>query len=137
MGILILLNMNLYAYQNSYSVKEFEDIVLKGGGLKVNNFMISEKRDMFSGKLISLEISYSIRNKSSKSRNFSISFIGMGWAWGGDSPGIGWAMSSKPMMGMVGAGKAESVNTSIFVDEKVLKSTEWIQVIVTTDGPLK
>jgi len=127
-GILFSSNVMSYDEAEFYSIDNFEDYVLKVGGLKLNNFTLSESKAFLARGMTNIEVSFSVRNKSESSKHFNVMMIGID-----AKNNLLWAIDASPMMSTSSAGKSELVKGSSYVSPGTLESTTEIWMRITGD----
>ncbi len=127
-GILFSSNVMSYDEADFYSIDNLEDYVLNVGGLKLNNFAISESEAFLARGMTNIKVSFSVRNKSESSKHFNVMFIGID-----AKDNLLWAIDASPMMSTVTAGTSELVKGSSYVSPGTFKSTTQIWMRITGD----
>ncbi len=110
------------------SMDSFDDLVMKGDKLKLNNFILAEEDAWSSKKLNNLKFSCSARNRGNKSRHFSIMIVGLN-----SENEILWAMNAEPSMYVLSSNSIETISTEVYVLDGMLRQTAQIWIKVALD----
>lgn len=121
----MLLSLNVMAFSKTFTgtISELEDLVINHNGVRINNFMVTEKRTYSSDSLKNLSVAVSIRNKNKKSIHLSIVFI----------EGHNWAVSLEPSFGLVSAESSDDLSSDIYVTPNTLKKNKKVTVKIVGD----
>ena len=123
----LLLTVNLSAFDKVYedTLDDFEDLIVKENGVKINNFSFAEKDAFLTSGLLKIEVSFSLQNKNDSSKHFTAMIVGR------NGTNILWAISAEPMMSTVKANQTETVKGSAYVSPGTLKRTKsiWLRIV--------
>ena len=123
----LLLTVNLSAFDKVYedTLDDFEDLIVKENGVKINNFSFAEKKAYLASGLVNIEVSFSVQNKNDASKHFTVMIVGK------NGTNILWAISAEPMMTTVMANQTETVKGSAYVSPGILKKTKsiWLRIV--------
>ncbi len=110
------------------SMDEFEDLVIRGDNLKLNNFILAEEDSWLSENLNNLKFSCSARNRDKQSKHFSIMIVGFN-----SENEILWAMNAEPSMSTLTPNRVENVSTEVYVLDGALRETSRIWIKIAED----
>lgn len=117
----------VYAIDKTYvlSVSQFEDLVIEGNGVRLNNFSIAEKKAWLTDDMTNIEISFSARNRTNANRSFAVMVVGM------DEKNILWGVALEPMMSLIAENSITQIEKSVYIAPGTLRKTTklWIRVI--------
>ena len=121
----MLLSLNVMAFSKTFTgtISELEDLVINHNGVRINNFMVTEKRTYSSDSLKNLSVEVSVRNKNKESIHLSIVFI----------EGHNWAVSLEPSFGLVSAESSDDLSSDIYVKPNTLKKNKKVTVKIVGD----
>jgi len=118
---------NAYAFDKTFivSIDEFEDLVVKQNGVKLNNFLLSEKRAFLADGLVNLNVDFSARNKNNYATHFSAMFVGS------SKDRILWSISVEPMMSTLSEKSTETISGNVYIAPGLLSKTKsiWVRIV--------
>jgi hypothetical protein len=118
---------NTYAFDKIYktTLEDIEDLEIKVNGVKLNNFSFSEKKAIMAKGLVNIGLSFSVRNKNSSSKHFSVMFVGKS---GEDTL---WAISAEPSFSSVSENSTDTVKEDAYISSGTLAKTDsiWLRVV--------
>jgi len=118
---------NAYAFDKTFtvSIDEFEDLVIKQNGVKLNNFLISEKQAFLADGLVNINVDFSARNKNNYATHFSAMFVGS------SEKKILWSLSVEPMMSTLSEKSTETISGNVYITPGLLSKTKtiWVRIV--------
>jgi len=131
LSIIILLNVNLFAYQHNtgfISIDDFEDLSIKTNGVRINNFSLAETKSWMAKGLVNIVVTFSAKNKNGVNKHFSAMFIGLD-----KDNNVIWALNAEPIMATISKNKTESINSDSYVQPGTLSKTVKVMTIINGD----
>jgi len=129
--MLIMANISLFAFEHNTGfipVEDLEDFSIKHNGVKMNNFTLSEKSSWTTKSMVNLGVSFSVKNKNTDSKHFSLIIVGLN-----KKNKIIWALNAEPMMGILSGKKTDSISNDTLVMPGTLAETTKVFVKITGD----
>ena len=118
---------NVYAFDKTFtvSINDFEDLVIKENGVKLNNFLLSEKPAFLAAGLVNINIDFSARNKNNYAAHFSAMFVGS------SKDEILWSLSIEPMMSTLSEQSTETLSDNVYITPGLLSKTKtiWVRIV--------
>jgi hypothetical protein len=110
---------------------ELFNLSIQDGGVRVNNFSLSEGPDFMSGGAPKIQFSASASNRTTSNAMMSIEVFGVQKLTGQDNSGynsISFVVSAAPLFGMLSAGKSGDISDSIHTTAGTLAKVEEVCV---------